>query len=417
MKKNKKVNPELATAVANMMKNGELKTLADLNDLVKQLSSSFIESALQGELDDHLGYERSSQEKKETTDRRNGTYTKVLKTSVGPITVDIPRDRDGSYEPMLVPKGCSSINGLEEKIIALYADGMSQTDISAAIKDMYDVDMAQSTISAITDKVIPVMEEWRNRALEEYYPFLYVDCIYVNMKHSSENQIRKHAVYVILGINQDGHKDVLGLWMDPSESKSTWLNILESLKSRGVKDVGFIMMDGVSGLEEGVKIIFPEAIVQRCIVHLMRNSIKFIPTKCYKAFCNSIKAVYQANDEVTARNKFAEFKELWGDKYPGAVRVWENHFETTILQMLKFLSWIRHYISTTNAIESVNSSLRKMTKKGFFENQNAVFKALYLRVCKLKEKWDKTPVRNWSIVRNQMIMHPLTKEVATKYFK
>ena len=218
MKKNKKVNPELATAVANMMKNGELKTLADLNDLVKQLSSSFIESALQGELDDHLGYERSSQEKKETTDRRNGTYTKVLKTSVGPITVDIPRDRDGSYEPMLVPK------------------------------DMYDVDMAQSTISAITDKVIPVMEEWRNRALEEYYPFLYVDCIYVNMKHSSENQIRKHAVYVILGINQDGHKEVLGLWIDPSESKSTWLNILESLKSRGVKDVGFIMMDGVSGL-------------------------------------------------------------------------------------------------------------------------------------------------------------------------
>lgn len=204
MKKNKKVNPELATAVANMMKNGELKTLADLNDLVKQLSSSFIESALQGELDDHLGYERSSQEKKETTDRRNGTYTKVLKTSVGPITVDIPRDRDGGYEPMLVPKGCSSINGFEEKIIALYADGMSQTDISVAIKDMYDVDMAQSTISAITDKVIPVMEEWRNRALEEYYPFLYVDCIYVNMKHSSENQIRKHAVYVILGINQDG---------------------------------------------------------------------------------------------------------------------------------------------------------------------------------------------------------------------
>lgn len=163
---------------------------------------------------------------------------------------------------MLVPKGCSSINGLEEKVMALYADGMSQADISAAIKDLFDVDLAQSTISAITDKVIPVMGEWRNRALQEYYPLLYVDCIYVNMKRGSKNQVGKHAVYVILGINQDGHKDGLGLWMEPGESKSTWLNILESLKTRGVKDVGFIMMDGVSGLEEVVKIIFPEAIVQ-----------------------------------------------------------------------------------------------------------------------------------------------------------
>ena len=417
MKQKKTVNPELASAIANMMKSGELKTLADLSDLIKQLSSSFIESALQGELDAHLGYERSSQEKKETTDRRNGTYTKILKSSVGPLTVDIPRDRDGSFEPILVPKGCSSINGLEEKIIALYADGMSQADISATIKDMYDVDLSQSTISAITDKVIPVMDEWRNRSLDEYYTFLYVDCIYVNMKRSSDNQTGKHAVYVILGINQDGYKDVLGLWLDPSESKSTWLNILESLKNRGVKDVSFIMMDGVSGLEDGVKIIFPDAIVQRCIVHLMRNSIKFIPSKCYRAFCASIKAVYQAADETTARNKFAEFKELWKKKYPGAVKVWESHFETTILQMISFPSAVRRLISTTNAIESVNSSLRKMTKKGVFESPNAVFKALYLRVCKLKEKWDKVPVQNWSVVRNEMITHSLTQKVATKYFK
>lgn len=232
------------------------------------------------------------------------------------------------------------------------------------------------------------------------------------MKHGSENQVGKHAVYVILGINQDGRKDGLGLWMELGELKSTWLNILEGLKTRGVKDVGFIMMDGVSGLEEGVKIIFPEAIVQRRIVHLMRKSIKFIPTKCYKAFCASINEVYLANDEITARNKFAEFKELWSDKYPGAVGVWENHFETTILQMLKFPSWIRHYISTTNAIESVNSSLRKMTKKGYFESSNAVFKALYVRVCvcKLKEKWDKTPVKSRSLVRNQMIMIHLQKK-------
>lgn len=312
---------------------------------------------------------------------------------------------------MLVPKGCSSINGLEEKVMALYADGMSQADISAAIKELYDVDQAQSTISAITDKVIPAMDEWRNRTLQEYYPLLYVVCIYVNMKRGSENQVGKQSVYVVLGINQDGHKDGLGLWMEPGESKSTWLNILEGLKTRGVKVVGFIMMDGVSGLEEGVKIIFPEAIVQRCIAHLMRNSIKFIPTKCYKAFCASIKEVYRANDEITAR-KFAEFKELWSDKYPGAVGVWENRFETTILQMLKFPSWIRHYISTTNAIESVNSSLRKMTKKGYFESSNAVFKALYVRVCvcKLKEKWDKTPVKSRSLVRNQMIMIHLQKK-------
>lgn len=408
---------ELASAIANMMKSGELRTLADLNEVVKQLSSSFIEGALQGELDAHLGYQKSYQGEKATTDRRNGYYTKALSTSFGPITVDVPRDRDGTYEPMLVPKGQTSINGLEEKIIALYADGMSQSDISSTIKDMYDVDLSQATISSITDKVIPIMEEWRNRALDEYYPFVYVDCIYVKMKSPETHHVTNHAVYVILGISDDGHKDILGLWLDPSESKSTWLNILESLKNRGVKDISFIMMDGVSGLEDGVKMIFPNTMVQRCIVHLMRNSLKYIPRKAYQAFCSSIKAVYQADDELTARNRFKEFVETWEGKYPFAVKVWKNHFETTVMQMLKFPKWIRCYISTTNAIESVNSSLRKMTKKGAFENQNAVFKALYLRAIRLRELWENRQVRNWSMVKNQLLLHPLTKEIAEKYFE
>lgn len=375
-------------------------SVEDMNDALKDLFGPLFESMLQGEMNNHLGYESNDKGIKQTENRRNGYTKKTLKTSHGEVEIESPRDRDGSFEPVLVPKRKKDVSAIEEKVLAMYARGMSQRDISKTVEDIYGFSVSHEMISDITDAILPELEEWRNRPLKKCYPFLFVDCMYVSLRHDYE--VNQTAVYVILGYDLRGHKEILGLWLLPTESKNQWMQIFDELKARGLEDVFFISMDGVSGLEEGAKAIFPKVVVQRCIVHLIRNSIKYVPSKDYKKFTQSLKRVYGATNIKTAKTAFETFQKEWA-QYPGAIDVWKRNF-IHVEQLFNYGSDVRKIMYTTNAIESVNSSFRKVTKKGTFPNENALFKLLYLRIKELENKWENGHIRNWSMVLNQLMI-------------
>ena len=375
-------------------------SVEDMNDALKDLFGPLFESMLQGEMNNHLGYESNDKGIKQTENRRNGYTKKTLKTSHGEVEIESPRDRDGSFEPVLVPKRKKDVSAIEEKVLAMYARGMSQRDISKTVEDIYGFSVSHEMISDITDAILPELEEWRNRPLKKCYPFLFVDCMYVSLRHDYE--VNQTAVYVILGYDLRGHKVILGLWLSPTESKNQWMQIFDELKARGLEDVFFISMDGVSGLEEGAKAIFPKVVVQRCIVHLIRNSIKYVPSKDYKKFTQSLKRIYGATNIKTAKTAFETFQKEWA-QYPGAIDVWKRNF-IHVEQLFNYGSDVRKIMYTTNAIESVNSSFRKVTKKGTFPNENALFKLLYLRIKELENKWENGHIRNWSMVLNQLMI-------------
>ena len=376
------------------------ESVEDMNDALKDLFGPLFESMLQGEMNNHLGYESNDKGAKNTDNRRNGYTKKTLKTTQGEVKIESPRDRDGSFEPVLVPKRKKDVSAIENKVLAMYARGMSQRDISKTIEDIYGFSVSHEMISDITDAVLPELEGWKNRPLKKCYPFLFVDCLYVSLRQDYE--VNQCAVYVILGYDLSGRKEILGLWLSPTESKNQWMQIFDELKARGLEDVFFISMDGVSGLEEGAKAIFPNVVVQRCIVHLIRNSIKYIPSKDYKKFTQSLKRVYGAVNLKAAQTAFESFQSEW-EKYPGAVDVWKRNF-IHVEQLFNYGSDVRRIMYTTNAIESVNSSLRKVTKKGTFPNENALYKLLYLRIKELDEKWVGGHIRNWSMVLNQLMI-------------
>ena len=380
----------------------ELKpqTVEDVENGLKSIFGPIFENMLKGELSAHLGYESNDHNPKETGNRRNGSIKKTLKSSMGQIPIKSPRDRDGSFEPLLVPKRQTDISGIEQKVLAMYGKGMSQRDISDIIEDIYGFRLSAQQVSIITDSVIEEMTKWQERALKKMYSFMFVDCLYVSIR--TEYETKKHAVYVIVAYDLDGRKDILGLWIDESENKHQWLQIFDELKKRGVEDVAFISMDGLPGLEEGAKTIFPKATIQRCIVHLVRNSMKYIPAKRYKEFTTNLKLLYQAPNKKVAMLEFEKFKERWSE-YPGAVKVWESNWHH-VEQLYNYTDTIRRMMYTTNTIESINSSFRKVTKKGTFPDETAVLKVLYLRVLELYEKWQDKAYRNWPIIRNQLIL-------------
>ena len=295
----------------------------------------------------------------------------------------------------------------------MYARGMSQRDISSTIEDIYGFSVSHEMISDITDVILPEVEQWRNRPLKKCYPFLFVDCMYVTVR--SEYESREKAVYSILGYDLEGHKEILGLWLDISESKNYWMQVFDEIKARGAEDVFFISMDGVSGLEEGAKAIFPGVIVQRCIVHLIRNSIRYVPTKDYKKFTSDLKKVYGASSLQSAKNAFESFCNNW-KQYPGAVDVWTRNFKH-VEQLFDYGSAVRNVMYTTNIIEAVNSSFRKVTKRGSFPNDDAVYKILYLRVKELERKWNDAAKQNWSLVLNQLLVNEKFADRINKYLK
>ncbi len=295
----------------------------------------------------------------------------------------------------------------------MYARGMSQRDISKTIEDIYGFSISHEMVSDITDAILPELEEWRNRPLKKCYAFLFVDCMYVTLRSGYE--AKECAVYTILGYDLNGYKDILGLWLSESKSKNYWMQIFDELKARGIEDVFFMSMDGVSGLEEGAKAIFPKIIVQRCIVHLIRNSIKYVPSKDYKKFTQELKKVYGAPNLKAAAAAFESFCRTW-EQYPGAIEVWKRNFKF-VEQLYDYGSDVRRIMYTTNAIESINSSFRKVTKKGAFPNENALFKLLYLRCTELEKKWNNGTIHDWSKVLNQLMVNEIFTSRIEKYLK
>ena len=383
----------------------------DVHNALKDIFGPIFEAMLQGEMDNHLGYKSNDHGSKNTDNRRNGYIDKSVNTSYGEVPVSVPRDREATFEPKLVPKRSKDVSSIEDKVLSMYAKGMSQRDIAATIEDIYGFEISAEKISTITDRVLPEVEEWQKRPLKKFYTFLFVDCLYVNIR--KEMETKSCAVYVILGYDANGEKDILGLWIGEAEGKHYWMQIFDEIKGRGVEDVLFICMDGVSGLEEGAKSIFKDVVVQRCIVHLIRNSIKYVPTKDYKRFTAQLKKVYGASSLKIAEAEFEKFKNDW-KQYPGAVDVWVRNWNH-VAQLFNYGSAVRKVMYTTNAVESVNSSLRKVTKKGAFPSETAVMKALYLRITELLQKWAGRPAPNWAIVRNQLAMHDDIQKRVLKY--
>lgn len=386
-------------------------SVEEMQDALRDVFGPMFEAMLQGEMDAHLGYESNDHGHKETSNRRNGYNTKSIRSSMGEVEIQTPRDREGTFKPQIIPKRSRDVSGMEDKVLSMYAKGMSQRDIADTIRDIYGFDISHEMISNITDRVIDTAREWQNRPLKKFYTFLFVDCLYVNIRKDMET--KSCAVYVILGYDIDGIKDVLGLWIGDSEGKHYWMQIFDEIKGRGVEDVLFICMDGVSGLEEGARSIFKDVVVQRCIVHLIRNSIKYVPSKDYKAFTAQLKRIYGAASLKAAEAEFERFKQAWSH-YPGAVDVWVRNW-SHVEQLFNYGSAVRKVMYTTNAIEAVNSSFRKVTKKGAFPSEDAVLKALYLRLTELYKKWNARPVAHWALVRNQLAMDDWMQARILKY--
>ena len=397
----KKRNPDAEKLAESILNAYQPESVDDMQDALKDVFGPLFEKMLQGELNNHLGYDAHSKEPKEHDNRRNGYGNKTLKTSFGEVAIDVPRDREASFEPELIPKRKRDVSDIEGKVLSMYARGMSQRDIAATVEDIYGFDISHEMISDITDAVLPELEEWQARPLAKCYAFLFVDCMYVTLRENYE--AKEYAVYTILGYDLKGNKEILGLWLNQTESKNRWMQVFDELKARGVEDVFFISMDRVSGLEEGAKAIFPSVIVQRCIVHLVRNALRYIPSKDYKEVCRDMKKFYGASSLNAAHAAFDSFQNRWSH-YSGAVDVWKRNF-AHVEQLFDYGSAIRKIMYTTNAVESVHSSFRKVTKKGAFSNENALLKLLYLRTKELHAKWSGGRIQNWAMVLNQLMIN------------
>ena len=407
----RKRDPKTVAIAKAILEQYDCKNVEDMQDAIKDIFSPMFEAMLQGEMDSHLGYGPNDHGPKNTENRRNGYGSKILKSTYGDVPVDVPRDRQASFEPQSIPKRTRDVSGIEDKVLSMYARGMSQRDIAQTIEDIYGFEISHKTVSAITDRVIETAQEWQDRPLKKFYTFLFVDCLYVSVR--KEMETKSCAVYVILGYDVNGIKDILGLWIGEAEGKHYWMQIFDEIKGRGVEDMLFISMDGVSGLEEGARSIFKDVVVQRCIVHLIRNSVKYIPSKDYMAFTAQLKKVYGASSLKAAQAEFERFKQAWS-QYPGAVDVWVRNWQH-VEQLFNYGSAVRKVLYTTNSIEAVNSSLRKVTKKGSFPGEEAIRKALYLRVSELYKKWNGHPVANWAMVRNQLSMDDKLQGRILKY--
>ena len=379
----------------------DIKSASDIEAALLDMFGGFIEQALEAELDQHLGYSRYDFRHKSTSNTRNGRKPKTIQTRLGETTVQAPRDREGSFQPQIVPKRQTNVIGIEDKILSLYATGLSTRDISKTLEEIYGFETSHETISAVTDKVIPLIQEWQQRPLEPVYPIIYLDALHVKMRDgmSASNK----AVYCVIGVSLEGHKDVLSLSIGEAESASYWMSLLDELKARGVQDICIACVDGLSGFKQAIQAVFPHALVQRCLVHLIRQSTKFVSYQDRKSFCYDLKQIYQAISQSAAEQAFQTFKEKWNRLVPLAVRVWENNIEE-VYQLFKFPKEIRKMIYTTNAIESYNSQLRKVLKgKGAFPNETSVMKLIYLQTIEVTKKWQRQ-ISNWSQILNQLLI-------------
>ena len=365
-----------------------------------KLFANTMEQMLEAELSDHLGYDRYEAKGRNSGNNRNGYYDRKLRTSNGDVEIQVPRDRNGTFEPEILPRYGQNTNELEEKILGFYARGVSTRDIQDALNEMYGVDVSPSLISQVTDKVWEQVEEWQNRPLEEIYPVIFMDAIHVKLRR--DGKVSNTAVHIVLGVNLDGHRDVLGHWVaDGEEGANFWLSVLSDLQNRGVKDIFIASVDGLTGFKEAIQSVFPKTLVQRCIIHQVRNSLRYVSHKDRKAFVRDLKIIYRSPNRETADANLAKLSEQWGSKYTSAVRSWENNW-AELSTFLDFPAEIRRMIYTTNNIEGYNRQLRKVIKnKASFPTVQSVRKILYLANVHITKKWT-MPLFHWSVILNQL---------------
>lgn len=362
-----------------------------LTPLIKQI----IEASLEGEIEAHL-YNSDDGE----NNRRNGKLKKTIKSDIGSFELETPRDRNSTFEPQIVKKRQTILNAaLDDKILALFGLGMSYEDISKHLADMYGVDISKTTISTVTDKLIPIITEWRSRPLETTYPVIFLDAMF--FKTREENKVMQKAIYMILGINQQGHKDVLGFYAAESEGANFWLGVLNDLKNRGVADILIACVDGLTGLPEAIQCAFPKTEVQLCVVHQIRNSIRYVSSKDLKPFLKDLKTVYAADTKDLAEQNLLLLDEKWGQKYPLVLKSWQSKWDY-LSAYFKYTKPVRRLIYTTNPIEGFHRQVRKYTKsKGAFTSDNALYKLIYAAVMQIKKKWT-MPVRDWALTISQL---------------
>ncbi len=378
-----------------------VRTEEDLADPLGQLMKMTIEKALNAELTSHLGYEKSSSNGRNLKNSRNGHSSKRVKTDSGEINIRTPRDRDSDFEPQLIQKGQRRLLGFDKKILSLYAKGQTTRDIADTLKEMYDVDVSHTLISQITDSVLEEVEKWQNRPLNSVYPVVYLDCIVVKV-HQDKRVIKK-AVYLALGINTAGLKELLGLWISENEGSKFWLSVLTELQNRGVKDIFIASIDGLSGFPEAINTVFPKTKIQLCIVHMVRNSLKYVSYKDRKEAARDLKKIYSSITEEEARNELDAFSEKWNKQYASIGKMWERHWEN-IITLFDYPDEIRKIIYTTNAIESLNSVIRKAIRnRKIFPNDKSAFKVIYLAVQQASKKWT-MPLRDWNPAMNRFLL-------------
>jgi putative transposase len=384
-----------------LIKEYGIKDLKGVHEFVKALTAETIQEVLEGELESELGYSKYDYKSKKTENSRNGHSDKTVQSSLGEIELKIPRDRKGEYEPELVKKHQMDISGIEDKILFMYSQGTSTRDIEKAMKEMYGIDVDDTKVSKITDKILPLIREWQERPLQSVYAMLILDAI--NYKVREDGIVVKKAAYIAIGTDLEGKKDVLGIWLGATESSKYWLSVLNGLRNRGVEDILIASIDGLSGFVEAIEVAFPKTEIQRCIVHQIRSSTRYVSYKDLKAFTTDLKPVYKASDETIGLMALDEFESKWGQKYPLAVKSWRNNW-TELATFFKYPPEIRKLIYTTNAIENFNRQLRKVTKtKSAFVSDDALMKMLYLTTMQIVDKWT-MPVREWGQILNQLQM-------------
>jgi putative transposase len=366
--------------------------------LLQQLTKALVERALTGELTHHLGYEKHSPEGDNTGNSRNGTTPKTIKGKRGQVQLDVPRDRDSSFEPQLVKKGQTRFDGLDEKIISLYARGMTQREIQGHLEEIYGVEISPSLISTVTDEVLDEVRAWQARPLDSVYPILYLDALQVKVK--SQGRVANKAIYIAFGVNLHGLKEVLGMWAAEAEGAKFWMQVVTELKNRGVQDVFIACVDGLKGFPEAIEAVFPATQVQLCMVHLVRHSLNYVSHKDRKAVAEGLKEVYQAASLEEAERQLASFEEAWDPAYPVIAKSWRSNW-ARVVPMFSYPSEIRRAVYTTNTIESLNMTLRKVSRnRALFPNDEAVFKLLYLALRNISQRWT-MPIKNWSGAMNQ----------------
>lgn len=383
--------------IRQLLQEYDIQTAEDIQDALKDLLGGTIKEMMEAEMEEHLGYGRS--ERSDNEDSRNGYKSKRVNSSYGSMEISVPQDRKSTFEPQVVKKRQKDISDIDQKIISMYAKGMTTRQISDTLEDIYGFEASEGFISDVTDKILPQIEDWQNRPLSEVYPVLYIDAVHYSVRDGGV--IRKLAAYVILGLNADGYKEVLTIEVGENESSKYWLSVLNGLKNRGVKDILILCADGLCGMKEAVAAAFPKTEYQRCIVHQVRNTMKYVSDKDRKSFCADLKTIYQAPTEEKALDALERVTEKWSGKYPNSMRSWKQNWDA-ISPIFKFSTAVRKVIYTTNAIESLNATYRKLNRqRSVFPSDNALLKALYLSTFEATKKWT-MPIRNWGQVYGEL---------------